>query len=446
LSRTFCQDAPIASFSASPKFGGEPLQVQFTDTSAGNVVVWKWQFGDGSPVSALENPLHTFTNSGRFAVTLTITDDSLNIATTAQTIRVFPAPPPNDDFANRVVLGNRTNFVIGSNYGATMEPGEEPNGGVPGGHSVWWSWHAPVSGILTVSTAGSDFDTTLGVYQGACVSNLALVAFNNDADDANGILTSLLTVDVESNQTYQICVDGDASDTVFGDDGVIDLSVDFALRPQAAAWTAVDLMTNTVLSSRFAGRVLVLDFWATTCDACSQEIPVLVQLQSKYGQDGLSVVGASQDNLDSSLIDQYVTNAAINYLVVRSNPALEQDFGGPDGINSLPTIFIVDRQNGIAVPVFHTVTSLADLEQVILPLLYEHFTIGVSRTNAADVAVSWPVTGAAPILESTDDPASGVWRPVSAQVVLEPNRTRSAVLHPSTAGVQFYRVRLGSGD
>jgi len=86
------------------------------------------------------------------------------------------------------------------------------------------------------------------------------------------------------------------------------------------------------------------------------------------------------------------------------------------------------------------------LEQVILPLLYEHFTIGVSRTNAADVAVSWPVTGAAPILESTDDPASGVWRPVSAQVVLEPNRTRSAVLHPSTAGVQFYRVRLGSGD
>jgi PKD repeat protein len=442
LSRAEGQTPPNASFTTSLDIGAAPLVVQFTDGSTGNIISWKWNFDDGSAPATVENPVHTFTNIGVFSVTLTVMDDASFSNTTTQAVEVL-ANPPNDDFSHRAVLKNMTNTATGWNFGASMEPGEPPNGGVAGGHSVWWTWRAPVSGILNVSTAGSDFDTTLGVYEGSCVSNLSLVAFNDDADPGNGVLTSFLSFDVESNQTYQICVDGVAADTTFGATGLIDLSVGFNLRTPAPAWTAVDLATNSVESGRFAGRVVVLDFWATTCDACSQEIPVLVQLQSKYGSDGLTVIGVSQDPGSSDDIYAYASNAAINYLVIRSNPALEQEFGG---ITSLPTIFVIDRDNGIAAPVFNTVTSLASLESVIVPLLYEHFTINASRTGTNNLVVSWPVTGATPVLETTSDPLSGVWTGVNAQIVLQPNRTRAAVVHAANAEAQFFRVRLEPGD
>jgi hypothetical protein len=54
--------------------------------------------------------------------------------------------------------------------------------GVEGGQSVWWQWRAPKTETVTVHTFGSDFDTLLGVYTGAAVNALTLVAENDDAE------------------------------------------------------------------------------------------------------------------------------------------------------------------------------------------------------------------------------------------------------------------------
>lgn len=93
--------------------------------------------------------------------------------------------PANDDFVNARTLNGTADTSRGTNLRATKEPGEPAHAGNAGGESVWFKWTAPISGIATVSTVGSDFDTVLGVYKGTSVSSLTEVGSNDDAGDAN---------------------------------------------------------------------------------------------------------------------------------------------------------------------------------------------------------------------------------------------------------------------
>ncbi|MFO0941751.1 MAG: Calx-beta domain-containing protein [Pirellulales bacterium] len=119
----------------------------------------------------------------------------------------------NDMFANRVVLVGQTVSATGSNATATKEKGEPNVAGVSGGKSVWWTWTAPVSGTVAISTAGSNFDTTLGVYRGTAVSSLTRVATNDDDATLPGALTSRLSFTATAGTVYQIVVDGYSGDS-----------------------------------------------------------------------------------------------------------------------------------------------------------------------------------------------------------------------------------------
>lgn len=65
--------APLADFSASASSGTVPLSIEFYDQSSGNATSWNWSFGDGL-FSGEQNPVHTFTQSGSFTVSLTVSD------------------------------------------------------------------------------------------------------------------------------------------------------------------------------------------------------------------------------------------------------------------------------------------------------------------------------------------------------------------------------------
>ncbi|MBX9608115.1 MAG: S8 family serine peptidase [Gammaproteobacteria bacterium] len=110
---------------------------------------------------------------------------------------------PNDDFASRATLDGAR--VTGSNIGATGEP-HEPNHGLLAAPlaSVWWEWTAPTSGFVSFDTAGSNFDTVLGIYSGDRLDSLRLLGFS---DDANG-RTSHVGLGVVAGQRYQVVVDG----------------------------------------------------------------------------------------------------------------------------------------------------------------------------------------------------------------------------------------------
>jgi hypothetical protein len=97
--------------------------------------------------------------------------------------------PVNDLFANRWPASSSTIQTIGSNIDATTEVGEPINPNVAGRNTVWWSWSSNTSGPVTITTTGSDFDTTLAVYSGTALSNLVLLGANDDTDGIQSAVT-----------------------------------------------------------------------------------------------------------------------------------------------------------------------------------------------------------------------------------------------------------------
>jgi gliding motility-associated-like protein len=90
---------PTIAFAATPTNGCSPLQVQFRDsstTSSGTMTNWQWDFGDGNLGSG-KNPIHTYTNTGDFKVTLTATnsDGCSNTASIDRYIKVNPSLTAN---------------------------------------------------------------------------------------------------------------------------------------------------------------------------------------------------------------------------------------------------------------------------------------------------------------------------------------------------------------
>jgi HYR domain-containing protein len=92
------------------------------------------------------------------------------------------------------------------NLDATKEPGEPDHAGNPGGKSVWWRWVAPRSGPVLLQTSGTSFDSLLAVYTGAELSNLVLVASNDDPSE--GGAAAELTFQAQTGTEYRIVVDG----------------------------------------------------------------------------------------------------------------------------------------------------------------------------------------------------------------------------------------------
>jgi hypothetical protein len=136
-----------------------------------------------------------------------------------------PPPPPapaNDNFVSAQIISGCSGSVTGTNLSATREFGEPSHSpdGDSGGGSVWYQWQAPSNGTVTVTTAGSDYDTLLSVYTGTGVNNLTVVqqldgtpGKNDDVDNPGGDLTSRVIFNATGGTVYRIAVDGWGGDT-----------------------------------------------------------------------------------------------------------------------------------------------------------------------------------------------------------------------------------------
>ncbi|MFH1816197.1 MAG: S8 family serine peptidase [Pseudomonadota bacterium] len=116
----------------------------------------------------------------------------------------------NDAFAAARVLNGVSASDSGSNVLASSETGEPAHDGIAATRSLWWVWTAPASGILTLDTNGSNFDTMLAIYTGNALSSLALL--ESDDDGGAGVQSRLETV-VTAGTLYRIVVDGFEADT-----------------------------------------------------------------------------------------------------------------------------------------------------------------------------------------------------------------------------------------
>jgi hypothetical protein len=118
---------------------------------------------------------------------------------------ILPPVAIADNFVNRVRLTNSSGLVAWNNRAATLEPGEPNHADKPGGKSIWYTWTAPTSGVMTFSAIGSAFDTLLAVYVGESVSSLTEVESD---EDRGGFFTSILRFNAVAGTEYQIAIDG----------------------------------------------------------------------------------------------------------------------------------------------------------------------------------------------------------------------------------------------
>jgi thiol-disulfide isomerase/thioredoxin len=95
---------------------------------------------------------------------------------------------------------------------------------------------------------------------------------------------------------------------------------------------------KTLDSKDFKGKVVLVNFWATWCQPCRDEIPDLIELQERY-KDQLIVVGISSDEGPVDMVSRFVAEHKMNYPIVMETEELGKVF---PGIYALPTTFTLD--------------------------------------------------------------------------------------------------------
>jgi len=113
---------------------------------------------------------------------------------------------------------------------------------------------------------------------------------------------------------------------------------------RASDFTLTNLNGKTVTLSDFKDKVIILDFWATHCPPCIQEIPDFVKLYNKYKDKGLVIIGVSLDRGDVEKVKRFCRNKGVNYPVVIGNYEVTKNYGG---IRYIPTTFIIDKNRNI---------------------------------------------------------------------------------------------------
>ncbi len=118
----------------------------------------------------------------------------------------------------------------------------------------------------------------------------------------------------------------------------------------APDFTLRDLNGNAVSLKDYRGKIVLLDFWATWCAPCRLSIPELVELQKKYRDQGVVVLGISMDDPEmfpDAYILAFKEAFKINYTILRGDQNVAVDYFGIKNM-VIPTLFVINREGKIA--------------------------------------------------------------------------------------------------
>ncbi len=118
----------------------------------------------------------------------------------------------------------------------------------------------------------------------------------------------------------------------------------FVRDPEAApGFDLKDLNGKPLKLEDYRGKVVLLNFWATWCGPCREEIPSLIELQKQY-KDQLQVIGLAIDEDDDSYVKKFAASEAINYPIAMGTDEVRFAYGG---VGALPTVFVINKNGAI---------------------------------------------------------------------------------------------------
>lgn len=164
--------------------------------------------------------------------------------------------------------------------------------------------------------------------------------------------------DAQSTASDTRYVEGDGAATAFDMDDRVD----------APEISGASLDGESVALNDYTGEVLVVNFWASWCAPCRAEKPVLDEVLTEYGDDGLSMLGVNiKDN--EAAANQFADSFDLAYPSLFDQPGeVPQAFRDTVPPQAIPSTLVLDREGRIAGRVIGQVdyTTLTDLVEPVL--------------------------------------------------------------------------------
>ncbi len=128
------------------------------------------------------------------------------------------------------------------------------------------------------------------------------------------------------------------------DDSGVPSVIRFARNPERMPPFLVNDLDGGIISTAgLRGKVVLVNFWATWCPPCREEIPELIELSSRY-KEKLQIIGVSMDDSPAREVREFAKEIGITYPVVMGSGAIEAEYGG---VPALPTSFIISPEGRV---------------------------------------------------------------------------------------------------
>jgi peroxiredoxin len=137
-----------------------------------------------------------------------------------------------------------------------------------------------------------------------------------------------------------------------------------AARKAAPALTLADLEGRPASLADYRGKVVLLNFWATWCGGCKEEMPWFAEFHQKYGSRGLVVLGASVDEEGLPVVRPFVDAKGVPYRILLADSRTTSAYA----VKAMPATHLLDRQGRIAAT-YVGVVDKGDLAANITALL-----------------------------------------------------------------------------